>query len=97
MQINSSLSGYGYNGRIREMETVAPKPTSQEEQQSGRGPGTPTVSSTVLSSSLANMLWAVGGAQAPVDGDAVAPVSTVDKAEAQVQWVKSAYTEYDVE
>lgn len=97
MQINSNLSGYGYNGRIREMETVAPKPAAQEEQKSGRGVGTPTVSSTVLSSSLANMLWAVGGAQAPVDREAVAPVSTVEKAEAQVQWVKSAYTEYDVD
>jgi hypothetical protein len=91
MQIDSSLSGYQYQGRIRDIDQTSVDAAAAEQQQSKRGPGNPTVSSTLLSSSLANVLWAVGGAQAPVDSEAAAPVSVEEKAEAQVQFVQHAY------
>ncbi|MFK0384632.1 MULTISPECIES: hypothetical protein [Rhizobium/Agrobacterium group] len=95
MQIDSSLSGYNYQGRVRDIDKGGSQQNAAEEQAVKRGPGNPTVSSTVLSTSLANVLWAVGSANAPTYQDSPTPASAEDKAEAQVQWVRSAYSEYD--
>ncbi|MDS7596478.1 hypothetical protein [Agrobacterium tumefaciens] len=96
MQIDSSLSGYNYQ-RVRDVEKTGGKPNAAEEQAVKRGPGNPTVSSTVLSTSLANMLWAVGSTNAPGYVDVQAHASAEDKAEAQAEWVRSAYSEHSGE
>jgi hypothetical protein len=94
MQIESSISGNPYQGRIQELDKKIVEPAQQEQEQSRRS-GTPTVSSTVLSSSLANVLWAVGGARAPVDKDASKPISAEEKVAAKMEWVQGAYQEYE--
>lgn len=94
MQIESSVSGNPYQGRIQELDKKIAEPAQQEQQQNKRT-GVPTVSSTVLSSSLANVLWAVGGARAPVDKDASKPISAEEKVAAQMEWVQGAYQEYE--
>ena len=43
--------------------------------------------------SLANVLWAVGSGNAPALQE-TATASPEDKAKAQVEWVRSAYSEY---
>ncbi|MGV2068004.1 hypothetical protein [Agrobacterium sp. 22-226-1] len=93
MQIESNIGGYNYQGRIRDIEKAGSAQSAPEEQAVKRGPGNPTVSSTILSQSLANVLWAVGNGSAPVYQDAAA-ASPEDKAEAEVEWVRSAYSEY---
>ncbi|MNE67075.1 hypothetical protein D3C80_1626630 [compost metagenome] len=94
MQIESSVSGNPYQGRIHELDKKIVEPVQQEQEQSRRS-GPPTVSSTVLSSSLANVLWAVGGARAPVDKDASKPISAEEKVAAKMEWVQGAYQEYE--
>ena len=93
MQIESNIGGYNYQGRIRDIEKAGSAQSAPEEQAVKRGPGNPTVSSTILSQSLANVLWAVGNGSAPASQDA-ATASPEDKAEAQAEWVRSAYSEY---
>lgn len=94
MQIESSVSGNPYQGRIHDLDKKNAEPVQQEQEQSRRS-GTPTVSSTVLSSSLANVLWAVGGARAPVDQDGSKPISAEEKVAAKMEWVQGAYQEYE--
>ncbi|QKJ90314.1 hypothetical protein [Agrobacterium pusense] len=93
MQIESNIGGYNYQGRIRDIEKAGSAQSAPEEQAVKRGPGNPTVSSTILSQSLANVLWTVGNGSAPAYQDA-ATASPEDKAEAQAEWVRSAYSEY---
>jgi hypothetical protein len=93
MQIESNIGGYNYQGRIRDIEKAGSAQSAPEEQAVKRGPGNSTVSSTILSQSLANVLWAVGNGSAPAYQDA-ATASPEDKAEAQAEWVRSAYSEY---
>ncbi|CUX27881.1 hypothetical protein HW571_24225 [Agrobacterium genomosp. 3] len=95
MQIESNIGGYNYQGRIREIEKTGSAQSTPEEQAVKRGPGNPTVSSTILSHSLANVLWAVGNGSAPAYQDTPAVASAEDKAEAQAEWVRSAYSEYE--
>lgn len=95
MQIESNIGGYNYQGRIREIEKTGSAQSTPEEQAVKRGPGNPTVSSTILSHSLANVLWAVGSGNAPAYQDTPAAASAEDKAEAQAEWVRSAYSEYE--
>ena len=93
MQIESNIGGYNYQGRVRELEKAGGAQNAAEEQAVKRSPGNPTVSSTILSQSLANVLWAVGNGSAPAYQDTAA-ASAEDKAEAQADWVRSAYSEY---
>ncbi|OAE38248.1 hypothetical protein [Agrobacterium tumefaciens] len=93
MQIESSIGGYNYKGRIRDIEKAGGAQNAPEEQAVNRGPGNPTVSSTILSQSLANVLWAVGSGNAPALQE-TATASPEDKAKAQVEWVRNAYSEY---
>ncbi|MCW8056442.1 hypothetical protein [Agrobacterium tumefaciens] len=93
MQIESNIGGYNYQGRVRELEKAGGAQNAVEEQAVKRNPGNPTVSSTILSQSLANVLWAVGNGSAPAYQDPAA-ASAEDKAEAQAEWVRSAYSEY---
>ncbi len=93
MQIESNIGGYNYQGRIRDIEKAGSAQSAPEEQTVKRGPGNPTVSSTILSKSLANVLWAVGNGSAPARQDTPA-ASAEDTADAQVEWVRSAYSEY---
>jgi hypothetical protein len=94
MQIDSSLSGYQHQGRLRDLDKTTAEALAQEPPTIKRPSGNATISSTLLSSSLANSLWAVGGARAPVDQDAAAPVSAEEKIAAQAEWVRGAYSEY---
>jgi hypothetical protein len=93
MQIESNIGGYNYQARVRDIEKPGSAQSAPEEQAVKRGPGNPTVSSTVLSRSLANVLWAVGNGSAPAHTQAA--TSAEDKAEAQAEWVRSAYSEYE--
>ncbi|MGV1924186.1 hypothetical protein ACQZ6S_02700 [Agrobacterium tumefaciens] len=93
MQIESNIGGYNYQARVRDIEKSGSAQSAPEEQAVKRGPGNPTVSSTVLSRSLANVLWAVGNGSAPAHTQAA--TSAEDKAEAQAEWVRSAYSEYE--
>ncbi len=93
MQIESNIGGYNYQGRIRDIEKAGSAQSAPEEQAMKRGPGNPTVSSTILSQSLANVLWAVGNGNAPARQDTPA-ASAEDTAEAQAEWVRSAYSQY---
>ena len=93
MQIESNIGGYNYQGRIRDLEKAGSSQSTPEEQAVKRGPGNPTVSSTILSQSLANVLWAVGNGSAPAYQD-TPTASAEDKAEAQAEWVRGAYSEY---
>ncbi|MDH7806300.1 MULTISPECIES: hypothetical protein [unclassified Rhizobium] len=93
MQIESNIGGYNYQARVRDIEKPGSAQNAPEEQAVKRGPGNPTVSSTVLSRSLANVLWAVGNGGAPAHTPAA--TSDEDKAEAQAEWVRSAYSEYE--
>ncbi|MCW0980050.1 hypothetical protein OK142_04445 [Agrobacterium sp. BT-220-3] len=88
MQIESNIGGYNYQGRIRDIEKAGNAQSAPEEQAVKRGPGNPTVSSTILSQSLANVLWAVGNGSAPAAASAEVEV------EAKAEWVRSAYSEY---
>lgn len=93
MQIESNIGGYNYQGRIRDIEKTGSAQNAPEEQAVKRGPGNPTVSSTILSHSLANVLWAVGNGSAQAYQDAAA-ATPEDKVEAQVERVRNIYSEF---
>jgi hypothetical protein len=88
MQIESNIGGYNYQARVRDIEKPGSAQNAPEEQAVKRAPGNPTVSSTILSHSLANVLWAVGNGSAPAAASAEVEV------EAKAEWVRSAYSEY---
>lgn len=96
MHIESNIGGYNYQGRIRDIEKPGSAKVAQEEPAAKRLPGNNTVSSTILSHSLANMLWAVSNRGASTFQDRPAAAIAEDgAADPQVEWVRSAYSEYE--
>ena len=95
MQIQSGLSGYGYSGRSYNIERrTEPAAEQREIDQPQRSASALTGSSTLLSSSLANALWAVENARSASgpgkDGTAV----NRSRQPGTVEHIEDVYSEF---
>ncbi|MBT9368657.1 hypothetical protein [Rhizobium sp. CSW-27] len=95
MQIQSGLSGYGYSGRSYSIERRTEAATEQRQtDQPQRSASALTGSSTLLSSSLANALWAVENARSDAGqaGHETAPL--LQTPAGSIEKVEDVYSEF---
>lgn len=94
MKIDSGLSGYPYPTRSQTIERVSEEVAPREVEQRQRSAFAITGSSTLLSSSLANALWVIGGSDegTATDGGKTAPSTA--SADMPADWVEGMYLEF---
>ncbi|WP_117190573.1 hypothetical protein [Rhizobium terrae] len=86
MKIDSGLNGYHYPNRTQEPDRKTEETQQRETPRFQRSPNALTGSSTLLSSSLANALWAVEA------GDTAS--SEVSMPTLSQDWVEDRYQEF---
>lgn len=93
MQIDSTISGYGYTGRPLIAERKPDDEAQRETENRRRANWGMTGSSTLLSSSLANALWAVEGnrERAPASRDNSGILQTTPSS---LERVEDVYSEF---
>lgn len=95
MHIEGNQSEYSRNGRVTTVEKPVAQPQQQEANQPRRMPGNPSISRTILSHSLANVLWEVSDTSDTVEKTPANNNTAIDTSESSLRWVKSAYSEYE--
>lgn len=93
MQIDTSLGQYSNNGRMIPLEKTASPAEQASENARSRVPLNPSLSRAILSNSLANVLWEVGGSKAETPRHSQSRSGNGDRHEAELNWVRSAYAE----
>ena len=95
MQIDTNLGSYQSKGRVATNDKALPasEPASETARQSN--PLNPSFSRTVLSNSLANVLWEVGGSRTENPRTSPSRMVKTDHEERQLNWVRNAYAEYE--
>lgn len=84
MKIDSGLSGYNYPNRTQDVDRKTEEAPQRETATFQRSPNALTGSSTLLSSSLANALWAVESGEAFSANEQTIPSG----------WVQDVYQEF---
>ena len=93
MKIDSGLNGYPYPTRTYTIERASEEVVQREAEQPKRSASALTGSSTLLSSSLAQALWTIGGSEEGAS-TATQQTSEVATAEMPVDWVEELYMEF---
>ncbi|HEX5933106.1 MAG TPA: hypothetical protein VFY63_02975 [Pseudorhizobium sp.] len=93
MKIDSGLSGYPYPTRSYTIERVTEEAAPREAEQPKRSASAITGSSTLLSSSLANALWVLGGTSEEGSATSASPVAAT-ASDLPVDWVEDLYMEF---
>ena len=94
MQIDSGMNGYGYSARPYKAERKAEEAIPQVTETSRISLSGITGSSTLLSSSLANALWAVEGAKAGDELPPAAPTPIIQTGAQTVSQIEDIYSEF---
>lgn len=94
MQIDSGMNGYGYSARPYKAERKAEEAVTQTTESSRISLSGITGSSTLLSSSLANALWAVEGAKLGDEAPKAAPAPQIQTGTQTVSQIEDIYSEF---
>lgn len=94
MQIDSGMNGYGYSARPYKAERKAEDAVPQVTETSRISLSGISGSSTLLSSSLANALWAVEGAKIGDEPPKVEPAPLIQTGTQTVSQIEDIYSEF---
>ncbi|MCJ8507512.1 hypothetical protein MUU53_06245 [Rhizobium lemnae] len=94
MQIDSGMNGYGYSARPYKAERKAEEALPQTTETSRISLSGITGSSTLLSSSLANALWAVEGAKTGDEPPKAPAAPLVQTGTHTVSQIEDIYSEF---
>lgn len=93
MHIDTNLGSYQNKGRVATIEKVSPAVEQASESGRNSSPLNPSFSRAVLSQSLANVLWEVGGTRVESPRSSQPRAIDADHEERQLAWVRNAYAE----